>query len=221
MKIGILTYDLPHDKTQKVLKGLIAKKFKKIKIIFTPFKKYKKKHLPLIKHRPNQFIGKSARYFAKKFNLETTEISRKNAFSGLDYVLVCGSGIIEKNFIKKNFIINCHPGLIPQTRGLDSFKWAIFNNFKVGNTLHFIDSKIDQGRIITQKLTKLAKSDTILTFAKRHYLEEINLLINFDFYLQNKNIFKLKKQKSKLRMPKNLEKKIILKFNNRKKKIKL
>ena len=43
MKIGLLTYNLPHHKTKKVLEVLIKKAYKKIKLIFVTFKKYKKR----------------------------------------------------------------------------------------------------------------------------------------------------------------------------------
>ena len=39
MKIGLLTYNLPHHKTQKVLEGLIKKGYKKIKLIFEEYKR--------------------------------------------------------------------------------------------------------------------------------------------------------------------------------------
>ena len=51
--------------------------------------------------------------------------------------IICGSQIIRKK-LKKNFIINCHSGLI-QSRGLDSFKWDIL----LGKRWHFIDNQVD------------------------------------------------------------------------------
>ena len=60
-----------------------------------------------------------------------------------------------KKILIKNHIINCHSGLIPETRGLDSFKWAILNNKFVGNTLHYIDQNVDLGKIIYQEKTKI------------------------------------------------------------------
>ena len=41
-------------------------------------------------------------------------------------------------------IVNAHPGIIPLTRGLDSLKWAIYQNVPIGNTLHLIDNEVDQ-----------------------------------------------------------------------------
>ena len=215
MKVGLLTYNLPHHKTQKVLEGLINKGYKKIKLIFVPFKKYKKKRsTPLIAHRPKQFKGKSPQFYIKRYNLESGKIGQRNIFKGLDFVLICGSGLIKKRLLRKVAIINCHSGLIPQTRGLDSFKWAILNSHRVGNTLHHIDSKVDRGKIIYQEVTKLKKSDNIFQFARRHYYNEIKLLIDFKKHLKHKKILKLKINPPRLRMPKNLEREVLLKFKN-------
>ena len=77
----------------------------------------------------------------------------------------------------------------------------------MGNTLHYIDKNVDLGQIISHKVTKLYKNDTLATFAKRHYLNEINMLVNFDKYFKSPNIIKLTK-KNHMRMSINIEKKI-------------
>ena len=88
----------------------------------------------------------------------------------------------------------------------------------IGNTLHFIDKEIDEGKILHQKLTKIYKSDTIKTLAKRHYKNEIDLLINFDYHMKKKRIYKLTKCAAYLRMPVDLEQTVISGFNKWKKK---
>ena len=56
MKIGIITYDKPHKKTQEVLSGLYEIGYKKIKLIVSKFKKFKnKKSNNFFNHRPYQF----------------------------------------------------------------------------------------------------------------------------------------------------------------------
>ena len=217
MKIGVLTYSLNHLKTNQIVRGLIARGIKKIKIIIVPFKKFKKRN-PIINHRPAQFRKNSLSKICNKYKIKIIKIEEKKVFNGLDFAIIGGSGIINKKYIKKNFIINCHPGLIPQTRGLDSFKWAILKNNLIVNTLHFIDKEIDEGKILHQKLTKIYKSDTIKTLAKRHYKNEIDLLINFDYHMKKKRIYKLTKCAAYLRMPVDLEQTVISGFNKWKKK---
>ena len=216
IKVGILTYDKPHLKTQQVINGLLKKKNISIKkIIFSKFKVFKERKI-FFRHRPYQFIGKHPAEIANSLNIKFENINNNNSFSNLDYIIICGSQIIKKK-IKKKFIINCHSGLIPQSRGLDSFKWDILRGKKLGTTLHFIDKKVDFGEIISHKYTKIYKSDSLKTAANKHYNSEIEMLINFDIFLKKKKIFKLSVNKNTLRMNLNYEKKMIKYFKERNK----
>ena len=105
-------------------------------------------------------------------------------------------------FIKKNLYINCHSGLIPSSRGLDSAKWDILKNRVAGCTLHFIDSRTDLGTIISHKCTPILKKDIMSHFFKNHYRNEINMLINFEEHLNKPVILKLTLNKSNMRMNK-------------------
>ena len=155
MKIGIITYDKPHKKTQEVLFGLHEIGYKKIKLIISKFKKFKnRKDQNLFNHRPYQFEGPNYKDLSRFFGFEYCNFDHSNVFKNLDIVLICGSTLINEKLIKKNLILNCHSGLIPLRRGLDSFKWAIQNKEPVGNTLHYIDKSVDYGKIIKHKYTK-------------------------------------------------------------------
>jgi UDP-2-acetamido-3-amino-2,3-dideoxy-glucuronate N-acetyltransferase len=209
IRIGLLTYDIPHRKSFEVLNGLIKRGYKNIVLIVQKFKKFSKKNKPLFAHRPEQLDNLDQYKIAKKLKLEIRHIENPNCYDDIDLAMIGGAQVIDKNKIKKNFIINCHSGLIPQTRGLDSFKWAIFNKSKLGNTLHFIDEKIDLGNVICHKITKKYSNDSLKKIAKRHYENEINMLINFDKYLYNGKKFKLNKKTPTKRMPLFIEKKFI------------
>ena len=52
--------------------------------------------------------------------------------------------LIESEFCSAATIINCHAGLVPESRGLDAFKWAIYHGRPLGNTLHIIDQNIER-----------------------------------------------------------------------------
>lgn len=55
----------------------------------------------------------------------------------------------------------------------------------VGNTLHYIDENIDSGKIISIVQTPIFITDSLETFARRHYEMEINILSNFHSYIKN------------------------------------
>ena len=87
--------------------------------------------------------------------------------------LICLAGfmkILSKQFIKKFHykIINIHPSLLPKYKGLSTHKKVIENKEKfTGCTVHFVNSKLDAGRIIIQKKMRVLKNDNEKRLAKR------------------------------------------------------
>ena len=79
--------------------------------------------------------------------------------------LICLAGFMEilsKKFIKSfnGKILNIHPSLLPKYKGLNTHKRVIDNREKYsGCTVHFVNSKLDSGKIILQKKIKVAKND--------------------------------------------------------------
>lgn len=45
-------------------------------------------------------------------------------------------------------VLNCHPGLLPSFRGSSAVEWALFLNEPIGNTVHLMDERIDEGPIL-------------------------------------------------------------------------
>ena len=71
--------------------------------------------------------------------------------------LICLAGfmkILPDYFIKsfKGKIINIHPSLLPKYKGLNTHKRVFLNNEKfTGCTVHYVNKKLDAGKIILQK----------------------------------------------------------------------
>lgn len=220
MKVGIITYNKNHLKTIQVLKNLIKKKFE-LKIFLLPFKKRKKRKV-FFKHRPDQFKSENPLYFAKKHGIKYSKVNYD--YKGLDkfdYFLICGSALLDKKFIKKNIIINCHSGILPYARGLDAFKWSILKKIKLGVSLHVINEKTDSGYLLKSRKTSFEHKDTLKNVAKKHYKNEIDLLSNFEKFVKNKK----KKLKNisvpTKRMPFEIEKNLFQYFRDYKKKFNL
>ena len=95
--------------------------------------------------------------------------------------LICLAGfmkILSKNFIKsfKGEILNIHPSLLPKYKGLNTHEKAIENKDKYsGCTVHFVNSKLDSGKIINQKKVKINKFDTPKKLAKKILIQEHKL----------------------------------------------
>ncbi|MDC0951254.1 phosphoribosylglycinamide formyltransferase [Candidatus Pelagibacter sp.] len=95
--------------------------------------------------------------------------------------LICLAGfmkILSKSFIKnfKGKILNIHPSLLPKYKGLNTHEKAIKNKDKYsGCTVHFVNSKLDSGKIINQKKIKINKFDTPKKLAKKILIQEHKL----------------------------------------------
>ena len=118
------------------------------------------------------FNGSRAEYDKKIISvLSKNGVTPKNG-------LVCLAGfmrIISPEFVKKykNRIINIHPALLPSFPGLDAQKQAVDYGSKFsGVTVHFVDSGVDTGPIILQKVVKVEDNDTEKTLAKRILTKE-------------------------------------------------
>ncbi len=95
--------------------------------------------------------------------------------------LICLAGfmrILSRNFIKKfkGKIINIHPSLLPKYKGLDTHQRALDNNEKYsGCTVHFVNAKLDSGKIILQKKVRIKKKETKNSLGKKILLQEHKL----------------------------------------------
>ena len=83
--------------------------------------------------------------------------------------------IVSKNFLLKygKKIINIHPSLLPKYKGLNTFEKIIKNNEKkTGCTVHFVNEKLDSGKLIIQKSFFIDKSDKIDVLKKKTQILE-------------------------------------------------
>ena len=119
----------------------------------------------------------------KIFDFENI-LSEKKAIDQLkknNIDLICLAGfmkILSKRFIKnfKGKILNIHPSLLPKYKGLHTHEKAIKNKDKYsGCTVHFVNSKLDSGKIINQKKVRIYKFDTPKSLAKRILIQEHKL----------------------------------------------
>ena len=83
--------------------------------------------------------------------------------------------ILSKDFIKKfgGKILNIHPSLLPKYKGLNTHERVIRNKETFsGCTVHFVNAKLDSGKIILQKKVKISKTDNSKTLAKKILKQE-------------------------------------------------
>ena len=200
--IGLITYGYPHLKTEQVLLRILEKNldYRIYALPFTPRKPRK----PLIQHRPDQTAAAAPETLAAKFDLPYIACdSDHDIDSACDLYLILGAGILSPECVAGKRIVNAHPGVIPASRGLDSFKWAICEGKPLGNTLHYIDEEVDAGEVIAVVATQVFETDTIATLARRHYEAEIDLMTRFDEFIDHpRNDFPdIETGEARMRMP--------------------
>ena len=128
--------------------------------------------------------GKIFKIKKKIFDLKKKHIDEKKILFELKknkIDLICLAGfmkILSKTFIN-NFdgkILNIHPSLLPKFKGLNTHERAIRNKEKYsGCTVHFVNSKLDSGKIILQDKVKINKNETPKTLAKKILAKEHKL----------------------------------------------
>ena len=129
--------------------------------------------------------------FSKQFNIKKNVINFKKKKLAEIKILkllnenkinfICLAGfmkILSKSFIKKfkGKIVNIHPSLLPKYKGLNTHKKVLENKEKfTGCTVHYVNSKLDSGKIILQRKVKIKKTDSIKTLSTKVLLQEHKL----------------------------------------------
>ena len=148
-------------------------------------KKYSKFQICLVISNKSKAKGLNyaKRYKIKKkvinySSINNAEMSILNELKRSKIDLVCLAGymkILSRNFIKKfkGKILNIHPSLLPKYKGINTHQRALDNNEKFsGCTIHYVNSKLDSGKIILQKRVKVLKTDNISKLSKRILKQE-------------------------------------------------
>ena len=129
-------------------------------------------------------FGKTYKIKKKVFDFRDALLAEKKILIELKenkVDLICLAGfmkILSKSFIK-NFdgkILNIHPSLLPKYKGLATHERVIKNKDRYsGCTVHYVNEKLDSGKIIGQKKVKIFESDTPKSLAKKILIQEHKL----------------------------------------------
>tara|TARA_B100002051_G_scaffold270455_1_gene303412 strand:- start:844 stop:1425 length:582 start_codon:yes stop_codon:yes gene_type:complete len=131
-----------------------------------------------LKHAKLNKIKKKVFNFKKKHKIENQILS---VLKEHEIKMICLAGfmkILSKYFISRfrGKILNIHPSLLPKYKGLNTHERVLNNNEKYsGCTVHFVNSKLDSGRIILQKKVKISKKETKNSLAKKVLFQEHKL----------------------------------------------
>lgn len=124
----------------------------------------------------------NAIHFDKTALYDTHEVLNILKDTDPDLIVLAGFlWMMPKNILEAfhNKIINIHPALLPKYGGKGMYGMRVHQavvenkDQKTGITIHYVNEKYDEGKIISQFETKISESDTAETVAKKiHELEQ-------------------------------------------------
>lgn len=173
--VVLFAYDFPHKKTQDFIIRLLVEKYNIKLVIAAPWKKL---NLPtkVLRIDLKHFGLVHPRKICERFDIDYIVADHNSHKSiGLlskekyDLAIIAGARVLSSSVIAaaKNRILNIHPGLLPEVRGLETLLWSIYLGLPIGISAHFISSKLDSGRLILREKLKLKKDDTLLDISLR------------------------------------------------------
>jgi len=179
----VFAYNFPHKKTQDVLVRLFLDGYRIAAILAADYKainippglRTRIRHVGLL--HPSVIARRiGAEYIVVEHNgPEAAEILRSLK---PDLGVISGARILKSDIISMfNIgIINFHPGLIPEVRGLDAMLWAILRDVPLGVTAHIIDKHIDAGKVLLRRAIPLCEDDTLLDISERLHETQLEVL---------------------------------------------
>ena len=185
MKIIVFAYNFPHKKTQDFLLRLSLSGLKPDLVIASPPQQLAlPKSILKDKYRHIDLVDPKHLCQSLKFNyLESAHDSRETieALRSIvpDLGIIAASRILKREAIEafKLGVLNFHPGIIPENRGLNAVKWAVYKNIPQGMTAHFIDERVDAGRVLKKVIIPVYQDDTLKDINMRIHEVEVKELI--------------------------------------------
>ncbi len=116
------------------------------------------------------------------FNSQRCESSLKSLAP--DLIVFTGGGLIRKHIlaIPTIGVLNCHSGLLPRYRGMDTLEWSILEAREglpeVGLTLHLMDAGVDTGPILKHHYYRLSAGEQLSGVRQRLEPEMVRLMVD-------------------------------------------
>jgi phosphoribosylglycinamide formyltransferase-1 len=111
-------------------------------------------------------------------NLTENIILNKLKDHKINLILLAGfMKILSKRFIRSfgKSILNIHPSLLPKFKGLNTFEKVLKGKEKkTGCTVHYVNEKLDAGKIVLKKFFYIDKKDNIASLKKKTQTLEYN-----------------------------------------------
>ncbi len=187
--IGIITYDTAHRKTQDIVTKLMLNGYTNLHLVVIPWVE-RKGFNPIFTHRPSNKVDVDIETLCERVKMgfsrvEVKDLNRFFSKNSFDHIMIAGAGLLPDDLAENHKIINAHPGYLPNVKGLDALKWAIYHGDPIGVTTHYISAKADEGELIERRAVPVYFEDTFHSLAYRVYETEIEMMVNSIRLIEN------------------------------------
>ena len=176
MRLAVFSYNFPHKKTQDFLFRLFLEKVE-VGIVLAADPVELGIPSPSVRMKVRGGGGLvHPRLVAERFGWRF-EVVEHNAGRTRDLLreervdagVISGARILKPEVIESvpRGIINFHPGLLPEGRGLDAMQWAIYEDRPIGVTAHLIDGRVDAGLVLLKRELPILEDDTVFDLSQR------------------------------------------------------
>ena len=128
-----------------------------------------------------------SKFYKGVFIKEYQRSLQKQNFYNTDVIFSVGyMRVIEKSIIKNFDVINLHPSILPNYKGLMTQKRMLINNEKnYGFSIHKVSILLDEGKVISNKIKKIITKNESELLKKHKSLEHNFVYKQFVKYLLN------------------------------------
>ena len=182
----VFCYDFPHLKTKLGMQLLDLFGPEKCTILAAPWKqlninesKIRTQTNEIEYLHPEEICNKKNwDYFT--FDHNSPEVKNLLREIKPDYGMIFGSRILSIEVIEmfEVGILNLHPGLLPENRGLHTIQNAVLKKIPQAVTLHFINKEIDMGKKIITEFINLEINDNLYDVQKKIQNTEMSIIKN-------------------------------------------
>lgn len=185
MRIGVFAYNFEHKKTHEGLLALHLAGFEIACVLAAdpvPLNFYQSK----IRISPKGLRYSHPHDIAQRLGIpyhvvphNSEDCAKLIQRYNLDVGVILGARILKTAVIEpfKIGVLNMHPALLPENRGLDNLKWAILRDIKQGVSCHLIDGSIDRGSLILRREIPVFPDDTLVDIFLRIQNTELTMMV--------------------------------------------
>jgi folate-dependent phosphoribosylglycinamide formyltransferase PurN len=183
-RLVVFAYAFPHKKTQDVLLRLTALGRPPTAVLAAPWQPLPVAP-PAVRVKPRHADLLHPADLCRSFGIEYHVVDHRSesCLLLLDWLkpelgVIGGARILSGAVLDyfRHGVVNLHPGVLPDVRGLDALQWSLYDGLPLGVTAHIVDARVDAGWILEKRLIDIYQDDTLVDLGLRLYETQLAML---------------------------------------------